>query len=60
MPFAGGARAKGFDRLEPRNQRSSLQPSWILLDGFEPWLLKFDGVAMTKGREICTRATGST
>lgn len=49
MPFVGGAR-DGFDRWNPAT--SEVRSTRLdFLDGFEPWLLKFDGVAMTKERE---------
>jgi serine/threonine-protein kinase HipA len=50
MPFAGGARATALIAWNPAT--SEVRSNQLdLLDGFEPWLLKFDGVAMTKGRE---------
>lgn len=50
MTFAGGARATA---LIAWNRATSEVRSTRLdfLDGFEPWLLKFDGEAMTKERE---------
>jgi hypothetical protein len=49
MPFAGDA-GDGFDRGELRN--SEVRSNGLdLLDGFEPPLLKFDGVAVTKEQE---------
>jgi hypothetical protein len=40
-----------LNRLEPRNQAKFAPPQLDLLDGAEPSLLKFDGIAMTKDRE---------
>jgi hypothetical protein len=41
MPFAGGAHAKALIAWNPAT--SEVRSSRLdLLDGFEPWLLKFD------------------
>lgn len=50
MPFTGGERATALIawNLATSEVRST---QLDLLDGFEPMLLKFDGLAMTKEQE---------